>query len=310
MPTLLPALIALTLAQTNPSAEDAARSAQAAERAAQAAEKAANAAASSAAAVEKLVSAMQPGAKPAEAAAVSEAAPTGPIWSGSVGAGLISLTGNSESLTFSTTAAVERRTELWVMGLKAFGAYGQTRPADGGPTEVVALNAGAALRGDRKVISIASAYLMAGAETDHVKSLEYRALAEGGAGITWAEEKDDKFLRLLFRTDLALRYAYDSRFAYYPFAENLPDVTLVAPKLGIGFVYALNKNVSFREDAETLLNIAGESRVLVNSISKLSARLTEKLALGVSFTVNHDSAPAPGKKPTDTALGLTLEAGF
>ncbi len=34
---------------------------------------------------------------------------------------------------------------------------------------------------------------------------------------------------------------------------------------------------------------------------------TRTLAFGVALTVNHDSLPAPGKVPTDTAHALTLD---
>ena len=51
----------------------------------------------------------------------------------------------------------------------------------------------------------------------------------------------------------------------------------------------------------------GAGRVVVNSTSKLSSRLTESLSFGASFQVNHDSEPAAGKVPTDTILGLTVE---
>jgi hypothetical protein len=45
----------------------------------------------------------------------------------------------------------------------------------------------------------------------------------------------------------------------------------------------------------------------VNSVSKISTRLSRSLALGVAFTVNHDSRPAPEKVATDTALSLSLD---
>lgn len=45
----------------------------------------------------------------------------------------------------------------------------------------------------------------------------------------------------------------------------------------------------------------------MNSVSKVSTRLSRTLAFGVAFTVAHDSRPAPTKVETDTALALTLD---
>ena len=76
---------------------------------------------------------------------------------------------------------------------------------------------------------------------------------------------------------------------------------------GLAFRYALSTGIVFTEDAEVLPNVLGDGRVLVNSTTKIAARLTESLSLGVSFVVNHDSLPAPARCPTDTALTVGLE---
>ena len=115
---------------------------------------------------------------------------------------------------------------------------------------------------------------------------------------------------MFLRTDLGLRYAQESRFQYYPVRLNVDDITLLAPRLALSFRYQFEKNVGFFQEAEVLPNVLGASRVIINTTSKLSARLTEAVALGVSFDVRYDSAPAVGKKPTDTALMATLEVGF
>ena len=88
---------------------------------------------------------------------------------------------------------------------------------------------------------------------------------------------------------------------------SLPGATLYAPKLGVAFRYAFSKDVRIFEDAEVLPNVVGESRVVVNNLTKLTARLVGTLAASMGFTVNFDSAPAPGKKSTDTALSVGLE---
>ena len=88
------------------------------------------------------------------------------------------------------------------------------------------------------------------------------------------------------------------------------SVTLGAPRLGLAFRYALSERVAFQQEAELLPNVFGDSRLLANSTSKLSAGLTESLALTSSLLVNYDSAPAAGKRPTDTALSVGVELGL
>jgi putative salt-induced outer membrane protein YdiY len=284
-----------------------------ADRAAAAAEKAAAAAQTAAQAAQKAAeaaAAIAGAPRPAPAAAGASAAPAAPPkskWTGTLGLGLISLTGNSRSVSFNTTAAAEHKSDGWILGLKANAAYGQTRPADGTPTQTVAKAAGALARMDRKFHERYSGYLLVAGETDHVASVEVRYTAEAGASITWVDASGPSGWKTSLRTDLGFRWAQEQRYQYYPTGAARDPVTLYAPRLGLAFKYALNKDVLFTEDAQILPNVVGAGRVLVNSTSKLTSRLTQSLSFGASFQVNHDSAPAAGKVPTDTILALTIE---
>jgi len=303
---LISSLLTQTAGEAAPQ-DAASRNAQAAERAALAAEKAALAAEATATAMQKLVERLAPPPPAAPPPAAPADATPKADWTATVGLGLISLTGNAESLVFNATAAAERKTEQWIFSAKANTSYGQTRPPEGGSPDLVALNAAIQGRGDLRITPLASAYLVGGVETDHIKSIEVRPLAEAGAGIIWLDVKEGDSAKLLLRTDLALRYLFESRYQYLPERLDLPDETLIAPRLGVAFRYALSKDVQFTEDAEVLTNVAGTPRTLVNSTSKVNARITRSLSLGVSFQLTYDSAPAPGKKPLDTALTVGVE---
>jgi opacity protein-like surface antigen len=282
------------------------RAAVAAERAATAAEKAAEAAAASAKALEAMA-----GVRRVAGPEAALAPAPSPGWTATLGAGLISLTGNAQSLTFSMNGAVEKKTETWVWGAKASAAYGQTRPAaSDAPSEIVALAAGGQARADYRATESVTAYLKGGLETDHVKSVELRGFGEAGSGITWVEQKEDKLVKLSLRTDLGVRWSQERRFQYFPEPQPLASATMVSPRVGVGFRYALTSGIIFTEDAEVLPNVLGDGRVLFNSTSKVAARLVDSLSLGVSFVVNHDSLPAQGKVPTDTALTVGLEVAL
>jgi hypothetical protein len=291
------------------------RAALAAERAALAAERAAEASARLAEAIEKLaeVAARGPLAPaPAVAAATEAAKPS--TWDVSVGLSLISLTGNASTLTVSGLASALRKTDKWIYSVKGFGAYGRSRPPQlegevESLSQVVALNAGIELRGDRRFTEQLSGYLLAGAETDHVKSVEARPYGEAGASVLWFDQKKDEKLGLrdsLLRTDFAFRYAREMRFQYYPTRLDLPDVDVGGPRFGALFRYGISKDITFQEEAEILVSVITDSRVLFTSQTQVMASLTDALALGVGFLVKSDSAPPPGKVSTDTALSFNL----
>jgi len=87
-------------------------------------------------------------------------------WTGSVGVGLVAITGNARTLTLAGNAAAERKGELFIFGLKALGAYGEARPAGQSASEVSALNAALFLRGDYRLTPALSVFALGGAETD------------------------------------------------------------------------------------------------------------------------------------------------
>ena len=300
----------LLLAQTAPAAavpDATERAASAAERAAAAAQKAAEAAQKAVEAVERSQS------KSAAIEAAREAAPPAPVtWTGTVALGLIALTGNSQTLTFSTNGAFERKSPEWIWGIKMSAAYGQNTAAAGGASTVTALAAALQARGDRRFTESVSIYLAGGIETDHLKSIESRPFGEAGVSLLWFDEKVGDLQKSTFKTDLGFRYGHEYRFLYY--GENAParqdGVDIVAPRLGAFYRYAINKDVIFSEDASVLENLVGTTRALVTSTSKLSSRLTDKVALGVGFAVSYDSVPPPKKVNTDTALTVGLEIGL
>jgi putative salt-induced outer membrane protein YdiY len=249
-------------------------------------------------------------AKPVEAAKPAEP-PRAAAWKGTVGAGLIVLTGNSESTTFSGSATASRERAGWIVSAKASGAYGRSRsPTDG--TKGTTADGGAfQLRLDRKFGQGWTVYALGGFEFDHVASVESRSLAEVGGSAQWLDVKEGDWQRLALRTDLGVRYAYETRFGYFGATTGpLPAVQYVAPRLGLAFRWSFSREVSFSEEAELLPTISDSGRVLVKSVSKLSSHLTRAISLGVGYTVTHDSRPADDKVKTDTSLTAVLEVGF
>jgi hypothetical protein len=305
---------------TEQSAANAAVAAQKAADAAQAAAAAAAAAADAAKAAAQAAGASPAAAPPAPAppaASVSgTAAAVTPSTSGLVDLNVIWLTGNANTLTVSANGGVSHTfAGGWILSGKANGQYGQTQAAGTTITAVNALAAGALIRGDKVVSPESSIYLLGGADTDHVASLEIRYYGEAGAGIFWFNQKEGDFQKLLLRTDLGFRGDEDSRFQYYgtmtdPTSHAIPSVTFLGPRFAVAFRYALNHEVVFIEEDEILENLDKASRTLFNSTTKLSAHLVKQMSFTASFLVSYDSSPAAGKVATNTGLTIGLEAAF
>lgn len=251
---------------------------------------------------------------PALAAGETPAQPK-PEWSGTAGLGAIVLTGNTHTTTLNALASAQRETAGWILGAKASGVYGRARQVDPSlPDQTVALAASGQLRGDRRFGPHFTWFALGGADTDHVASVEYRAYGESGAGYLWLDRKQEGGSEALLRTDLGLRYTYESRWQYFGTATSpvgdLPDRDQLSPRAGLAFRYGFSRYVALVEEAEVLATVTGGERYLVRSLSKLTSKLTSAVAMGLAYQVAWDSAPAPGKVDTDTALTATLEATF
>ncbi len=309
-------------APTPEQTSSAERAAAAAERAAEAAQRSAEANVRMAEAIEQLAKGIASSVPPAEQPAVEQKetkaekkeAARKDVWDVTVGLGLIFVSGNASTITFNGLATAERKTEHWIYAVRAAGVYGQSRPPETTEeqteSQVVALSASLQLRGDRRFSEKISGYLLGGVETDHVKSVEARGIGEAGVGVIWLDEKRKDGGESYLRTDLAFRYARETRFQYYPSRMDLPDVSLGGPRFGAAFRYAITKDISFGEELSVLPSLIEGSRMLITNQTQLTVKLTKALAINTTFLLQYDSEPAEGKVPTDTSLAASVAVTF
>ncbi|RKH53003.1 DUF481 domain-containing protein [Corallococcus sp. AB050B] len=236
------------------------------------------------------------------AAAEDDEEEEGP-WTGSFGLGASFFSGNSRAFTLTGDALAEYDSPVWALTLEADGAYGNAAAEGEEEREDTAKTLGGWARADYRFTPLFSVYGFAGAEADQPASLELRVETELGVGLTVLERKK-KEKELFLRTYLGAGYAKDRRFQYFPTRENLPDVTLWSPAVGVAFRYDINERVHLREDAVLLPDIFGDTRVLLDSTTKLSVHLTDRFAFTTFFELQHDSVPAQGKVRTDTSLSV------
>jgi hypothetical protein len=267
-------------------------------------------------AAERLAAAAERLSPPPVAPSPDAAPPKPDLWTGSAGVGLTWVTGNVTSIAFVASGQATRKGEHTITVLKAFGGYGEKLNDSGTGSEVLLLNAGLAGQFDYRFTKNVSAFFGAGIDTDHVKSVEIRGYGDLGVGVLWLDIKEGEvgkeFQKLYLKTDLGLRVQPEQRFQYYPVEKDVPNALMIGPRLALSFRYALSSAAYFTEDAEVLPNVLPNQpgRVLFNSVSKLGVGIAASMSLSAGFTVKYDSAPADGRKNTDTVLSVGLDANF
>ncbi len=311
-------LVLLTVFAQTPDAPTADRATLAAERAATAAEKAADAAEKVSQAAARIADAVAGPEKKAGAPAPAVKKPEG--WAGTVGLGLTFITGNSQMLTLTGTAAADRTWGDWSMQMRANGAYGLSNPSANvadSTSSVTAKRATGTVRGDRAFGGFAALFVLGGAEFDHMKNIESRAFGEAGTGLTFFNEKKDDKERLFLRLDLAMRAGHETRFQYFPTPKSIDPyaVVILAPRAAITFRWTVNEHVRFSEEIEFIPFVLEPNfgRLLMNNTTKLNAKLTESIALATALVINSDSTPPKSDPPrlsTDVALTVGIEAQF
>lgn len=318
---LLALALSTVLAQSDAAAAQPVPEQSAADKAAAAAQKAAEAAQKAAEAAMRIADAVAPA--PAAAPAAASTPPAADGWKGSVGLGLTFITGNSQTLTLTGTAAADKKWEQWSLGIRLGGAYGLANPDTntvGTTAATTARRAGGTIRGDRAFGSgFAAIFVLGGSEFDHMKNIESRTIGEAGAGLTFFNKKEGDLEKLFLRLDIAARGGYESRFQYFPVPASVTPygIIILAPRAAVTFRWGFSKDVRISEEIEFIPFVLAPAagRLLINNTTKLNARLTENLALTTSFILNFDSQPPEGagglkRKETDIALTVGLEAAF
>lgn len=318
----LTTLLLLAPASTGSSTSAVDRAAAAAERAAVAASAAAEAAAKSAAAVEKMAASMAPAAPAAAAAPAADAPPPDAVWTSNIGAAFLLTEGDAFNVAGVASVDVERKSTDWIVGLKLQGTYGRGQGVGDERARDTSLAADAAFRTDRRFTPEIAGYGKLLGSTDHIKSVEYVVGGEAGGSIKFFDEKVDDYTKSSLQTDLGMRVSHESRVGYYrpngtEITENFgtpTTVDTVAPRLGVIFTYAINKDAVFSEEFEALPSLipvvneadpAGEEaiRVQMNSLSKLSLKLTSIFSFNTVLILKYDNVPA--KDRSDLNVGLT-----
>jgi hypothetical protein len=239
-------------------------------------------------------------------------APEPSPWNAGITAGLTWISGNVVSLTAVGGAQATRKTDRTIWTTKLAAGYGEKYSPE--PHDVLLYMGAITSQFDYRFNPTLSAFVGAGLDFDHVKSIELRGYGELGAGFTWLDRKrlvkDKEQQWLFFKTDLSARLQPESRYQYYPVEAQIDDVLVFGPRFAALLHWMFSDLGYLHQELEVLPNVLGKARVLLNSASKLGYTLLGNVAATVTFTLKYDSEPAPGKQSTDTILAVGLEANF
>lgn len=91
------------------------------------------------------------------------------------------------------------------------------------------------------------------------------------------------------------------------FTGNVPDSEEAVGHLGLNYSGKLTPTTTLTEN---VLVQGGSDNVFTESITGLNLKMTEKLSLGLSYTIRNNSDAPAGIEKTDTVTSINLIAGF
>ena len=261
--------------------------------------------------------------EPPKAEGAAAAAPPVDPWKGLAGLGLTFITGNTENLTLTANLGLDKRFGPWGVAFRAAGAYGIVNlapPNTPDDRKTTARRAGLTVRGERSFGSgFASTFVQVGSEFDHVKNIESRSIGELGVGLNFFNLKEGDMERFFLKLDVGIRGGYETRVQYFPVRAAIDPygAPILAPRGGLALRWSANKHVRFSEEFEAMpyLLAPDVGRLLLNSTTKMAAKITESVALTLGLLVAYDSKPPkpampPERVNTDVTLTAGVEAAF
>lgn len=213
-------------------------------------------------------------------------------WKANVGFSAILNTGNSENQTLGGNGLTSYKWDKNKLEGTLAGAYGRSKQA--GVTQVSTKNWKATGRYDRYILDPLSLFLLGHVGQDKPAGFDSRYGVAGG------------FAHELLKTDFDF-FKYEIGFDYT--RENViaaPDNDLYSERTFLQFKHKFSTYAEFGQDVEALFDLQHGKNVRLNTLSSLTAKLTDKVSFQVGFKVSFDNVPPPGKKKTDTSTQAGL----
>lgn len=213
-----------------------------------------------------------------------------PAWSGSVGLGLFSASGNTESTSTNFDLQAELAYDRWRHELAA-GAFVVSEDGEN-TTDRYSTR----LQSNYSISERSYLFLSGRYEVDRFGAFDRRLSVVAGVGRRFLD-------RETLRLDLE---AGAGRRVSEPDGTNERNGETVASLRG-DFAWEFSGTSSLTQELEV---VTGGDNTATRSVTGVKSGLTGDLALKVTYTVEHNSDVPPGTENTDTFTAVTLEYGF
>lgn len=228
-------------------------------------------------------------AAPAAKAAAEEVAASEVKWSGEGELGAFTSTGNAPGMGLAAGLKLTAEGEDWRVGLLGRADYQETGNV------VVREQYRVSAEPNYKFNSRGYVYGLGQYEQDRFQGFHARYSVSGGVGYSLLTGEDAK---------LNVKAGPAWRFTRLTTGMN---ESVVAGLASVDIKLRLTPTIHLSEAASAYVD---EQRSTLFSVAALDSQLIGKLKARLSYTVQYESTPALGRRPTDTTSRLTLVYGF
>lgn len=218
-----------------------------------------------------------------------EAAEEDPLWKAAVGFSYLATSGNSDTSSSGLKLEAIRRPSPWGLEIKAF----VDRADDNG--EITAERYFAGLRGTRSLSEKLGLFAGLSFEQDEFSGIELRTLVE--AGITYTAKNTE---RHLLEFDLGVTWTDEDRLAPAIDSDSLGAV------LGMNYEWKISETAKFSQSLAYFPNFDESDDWRAESLTALTAALTDRFALQVGYEVRYRNLPVGDREETDTSTKASL----
>jgi putative salt-induced outer membrane protein len=220
-------------------------------------------------------------------------------WTGRGEIGGSRATGNSETLGLTGAISLNRRGIDWSHRVSARADFQQ----DSGRTRREKFFADYEPRFDLR--DDLFLYGLAQYERDRLQGTAARYALSGGLGYKILESAS---MDLSIKAGPAVRLTRTT--------DGVSD-TRVAGLFGLDFDWQVIERLKFTQDVNAVAETGGAALLLVDSqsttlrlVSGIEAKVTDRLSTRMSYALDYDSEPLPGKRTTDTVTRFSFVYGF
>lgn len=220
-------------------------------------------------------------------------------WKGSAEIGGFRSTGNSATIGVSAALDLKREGIAWTHALRARGDYQRSNGVTSREKYFAAYEPRYQIGDDLFT------YGLAQFERDVFQGFEARYALSAGIGY-----------QALRRSGLNLSLKAGPALRRTDFTNGDTD-TRLAGLLGLDFAWTLADGVKLTQNTNLVAETGGAATLIVDSrnttlalVTGLEARITGKLSTRLSYSIDYQSDPTPGKLRTDTLSRVTFVYGF